>query len=144
MPYVPGPITRCIAIVDAAILQYAVSIRRYTARDPKAAKDPSEQRRNEPNDFTELCSSISLKNSPDFIKIGKQNYCKGKDGYIYLNHESVARMHAVIERCSNVWRVIDLGSNSGTKVNGKLIDKNSEIKPGNIINFGVGALLIKE
>ena len=51
--------------------------------------------------------------SQDVIKIGKL-----KSSHVCLDDEAVARMHAVIEVSGDEVRVIDLGSATGTMLNG--------------------------
>ena len=59
----------------------------------------------------ELVETKSL--TQDVIKIGKL-----KSSHLCLDDEAVARMHAVIEVSGSDVRVIDLGSSTGTILNG--------------------------
>jgi hypothetical protein len=56
----------------------------------------------------------------DVIKIGRLPSC-----HLLLDHRDVSRMHAVIERTSDGFVIIDLGSSTGTLVNGRKINKTS-------------------
>lgn len=67
----------------------------------------------------------------DVIKIGKL-----KSSHLCLEDEAVARMHAVIEVSGNDVRVIDLGSSTGTILNGSAIDKNASVSQGDHLGFG--------
>ncbi|MEZ4380288.1 MAG: AgmX/PglI C-terminal domain-containing protein [Nannocystaceae bacterium] len=67
----------------------------------------------------------------DVIKIGKL-----KSSHLCLDDEAVARMHAVIEVSGDEVRIIDLGSSSGTVLNGQRIDKNAPLGDGDILEFG--------
>ena len=67
----------------------------------------------------------------DVIKIGKL-----KSSHLCLEDDNVARMHAVIEVAGDDVRVIDLGSSSGTIVNGSRIDKNAVLSDGDTLVFG--------
>ena len=69
--------------------------------------------------------------SKDVIRIGKL-----KTSDILLEDDDVARMHAVIEFSGQDVRVIDLGSASGTGLNGTLIDKTASLKVGDCLMFG--------
>jgi len=69
--------------------------------------------------------------SQDVIKIGKL-----KSSHICLDDEAVARMHAVIEVSGDEVRVIDLGSATGTMLNGGRIDKNAMLGDGDVLTFG--------
>ncbi len=67
----------------------------------------------------------------DVIKIGKL-----KSSHLCLDDDSVARMHAVIEVSGEDVRVIDLGSGTGTGLNGQRIDKNAILNDGDVLQFG--------
>lgn len=69
--------------------------------------------------------------SQDVIKIGKL-----KSSHLCLDDDAVARMHAVIEVSGSDIRVIDLGSSSGTVLNGAPIDKNASLNQGDVLTFG--------
>ncbi|MEE9384728.1 MAG: AgmX/PglI C-terminal domain-containing protein [Nannocystaceae bacterium] len=69
--------------------------------------------------------------SQEIIKIGKL-----KSSHICLEDDTVARMHAVIEISGGDVRVIDLGSASGTSLNGQQIDKNAPLGTGDTLSFG--------
>jgi hypothetical protein len=69
--------------------------------------------------------------SQDVIKIGKL-----KSSHVCLDDEAVARMHAVIEVSGDEVRVIDLGSATGTTLNGGRIDKNAMLSDGDVLKFG--------
>lgn len=67
----------------------------------------------------------------DTIKIGRL-----KGSHICLDDESVARMHAVIEVSDDEVCVIDLGSATGSILNGGLVNKNANIKDGDVLAIG--------
>lgn len=67
----------------------------------------------------------------DVIKIGSL-----AGSTIVLPDPAVARMHAVIEVSGDEARLIDLGSEAGTFVNGKRIDKNASVSDGDAIGIG--------
>jgi TonB family protein len=67
----------------------------------------------------------------EVIKIGKL-----KSSHLCLNDEAVARMHAVIEVSGSDVRVIDLGSSTGTIVNGQPIQRNTALHSGDVLEFG--------
>src|SRR5262245_13111043 len=67
----------------------------------------------------------------DVIKIGKL-----KSSHLCLEDDSVARMHAVIEVSGSDVRVIDLGSSTGTILNGNRVEKNDVLKSGDVLEFG--------
>jgi len=77
----------------------------------------------------ELVETKSL--TQDVIKIGKL-----KSSHLCLDDEAVARMHAVIEVSGSDVRVIDLGSSTGTILNGSPIDKNASVSQGDSLAFG--------
>ncbi len=67
----------------------------------------------------------------DVIKIGSL-----AGSTIVLPDPAVARMHAVIEVCGDEARLIDLGSETGTSINGKRVDKNAPVMDGDVIGIG--------
>jgi TonB family protein len=67
----------------------------------------------------------------DVVKIGKL-----KSSHLCLDDDSVARMHAVIEVSGNDVRIIDLGSSTGTTLNGGRVDKNASLGSGDVLEFG--------
>jgi pSer/pThr/pTyr-binding forkhead associated (FHA) protein len=68
----------------------------------------------------------------DVIKVGRL-----ASSHLRLEDASLARMHAVIEVGvdGNV-RLIDLGSNTGTRINGQLVDRNQAMRDGDVIEVG--------
>lgn len=68
----------------------------------------------------------------DVIKVGRL-----ASSHLRLEDASLARMHAVIEVGvdGNV-RLIDLGSNTGTRLNGQLVDRNQAMRNGDVIEVG--------
>ena len=64
------------------------------------------------------------------IKLGKLS-----SSHVRLDDETVSRMHAVIELTAGVASIIDLGSGSGTLVNGQRVNK-AELRSGDTISLG--------
>ncbi|HRK30402.1 MAG TPA: ATPase, T2SS/T4P/T4SS family [Tepidisphaeraceae bacterium] len=60
---------------------------------------------------------------------------RGADNMLVLVDNMASRAHCVIERTSDGWRVRDLGSSNGTRLNGQII-KSSPLKPGDAIQIG--------
>jgi len=67
----------------------------------------------------------------DVIKIGKL-----RSSHICLEDDGVAQMHAVIESSGSDIRVIDLGSQGGTYLNGQRIGNNARLGDGDALVFG--------
>jgi hypothetical protein len=66
----------------------------------------------------------------DIVKIGR---LKGST----IELRDIGRMHAVLERDRHgVWRVIDLGSSVGTKLNNLFVDKNAILGDSGVLEFG--------
>ncbi len=76
-----------------------------------------------------LVDTQSLDN--EVIKIGKL-----RSSHIRLDHESVARMHAVIEVAGDEVRVLDLGSSSGVHLNGQPVSKSAPLRSGDQLEVG--------
>lgn len=64
------------------------------------------------------------------IKVGKLS-----SSHFNVEHDDVGRMHAVIEKNEDGYYIIDLGSHSGTRVNGKKANK-ARIDNASIIELG--------
>jgi TonB family protein len=67
----------------------------------------------------------------EVIKIGRL-----RTNHLCLADASVARMHAVIEVAGAEVRVIDLGSATGTTINGRAIDKSAALRSGDVLGVG--------
>ena len=68
----------------------------------------------------------------DVIKLGRLG-----SSHLLLDHEAVGRMHAVIElgQDGNA-RLVDLGTTSGTRLNGALIDRSHALHSGDQLELG--------
>ncbi|MCB9715925.1 MAG: TonB family protein [Myxococcales bacterium] len=69
--------------------------------------------------------------SREVIKIGKL-----RSSDLQLEADAVARMHAVLEVTEGEIRLVDLGSASGTTINGERVHKSSSIAVGDSMCFG--------
>src|SRR5690606_26280372 len=69
--------------------------------------------------------------SQEVIKIGKL-----RSSDLYLDDASVARMHAVLEVTAGDLRLVDLGSASGTSLNGERVCKSAAIASGDSLRVG--------
>lgn len=67
----------------------------------------------------------------DTLKIGRQASCR-----VVFNDSNVSREHAQIRRTSDGWKVLDLGSTNGTKINGVKIVEEQLLINGDEIGFG--------
>lgn len=76
----------------------------------------------------EVGQIYDLSNNP---LIGRDPECD-----IVLSEPSVSRRHARIQFIDNKLSIMDVGSKSGTRVNGKLIDKPTSLKDGDRIQLG--------
>ena len=65
------------------------------------------------------------------------------DNSIHLPYQGVSRHHFSISSESNGWRLRDLGSRNGTRVNGKATQE-AQLKAGDIISAGIVEITIKE
>ena len=64
------------------------------------------------------------------VKIGR-----AATAHLQLDHETVGRMHAVIERDADGVSIIDLGNASGTSVNGERVNK-AALAHGDVVTIG--------
>jgi TonB family protein len=76
----------------------------------------------------ELIAETTL--SQDVIKIGRM-----ASSHLQIDDEDVSRMHAVVEVGDNEVNIIDLGSATGTVVNGNKVNK-APLKDGDVILLG--------
>ncbi len=67
----------------------------------------------------------------EVIKIGKL-----RSSDLHLDDDTVARMHAVLEVTGGDVRLVDLGSSTGTVVNGERVTKSSAVGTGDSLAFG--------
>jgi pSer/pThr/pTyr-binding forkhead associated (FHA) protein len=70
------------------------------------------------------------------IKIGRH-----EGAHLRLDDPDVARMHAVVERDDDAVTIIDLGSATGTRVNGETITK-TKLATGDVISIGPYELVV--
>ncbi len=67
----------------------------------------------------------------DLVKIGRL-----PTSHLRLDDDAIARMHAVLEVSGSDVRLVDLGSSTGSVVNGALVDRSTAIRAGDRIEFG--------
>lgn len=60
---------------------------------------------------------------------------RGTDNDLVLDATEVSRYHARVEFVGGQWRLVDLGSTNGTKVNGRPV-KETTLRPGDRIDLG--------
>ncbi|MEM7154681.1 MAG: TonB family protein [Myxococcota bacterium] len=84
----------------------------------------------------QLVGSTSL--TRDVIKIGKL-----RSSDLFLEDDSVARMHAVLEVTDSDLRLVDLGSATGTSINGRRVEKSAAMSVGDSLTVGPYRLEVK-
>jgi len=65
------------------------------------------------------------------IKIGRL-----PSSHLRIDDESVARMHAVLEVQGDHLRLVDLGSSTGSSINGQRVEKSASVQLGDALSFG--------
>lgn len=75
--------------------------------------------------------------SRDLVKIGRL-----ATSHVRLDDDSIARMHAVLEVSDGELRLVDLGSNTGTLVNGVPVDRSACVRAGDRIDVGPYTMLV--
>ena len=68
---------------------------------------------------------------------------RGTDADVVLPDFSVSRLHAVLRRQGDEWRVIDLGSTNGVELNGVRVEE-SVVRDGDCIKLGIFELRLEE
>jgi pSer/pThr/pTyr-binding forkhead associated (FHA) protein len=61
---------------------------------------------------------------------------RSRDCDCVLAEPSVSRRHAELRRAGEHWRLRDLGSRNGTRVNGVRLLDEAEVCPGDRVSFG--------
>lgn len=87
--------------------------------------------------LTQAGQSRPLHFDQDVVTFGRS-----KDNTLPLNDRKVSRKHAKIERSGAVWKITDLESGNGTKVNGRKIDVH-ELALEDEIRIGDAELVVK-
>lgn len=67
----------------------------------------------------------------DTLKIGRQATCR-----VVFDDSNVSREHAQMRRTSDGWKILDLGSTNGTKINGEKISQEQLLVNGDELAFG--------
>jgi len=67
----------------------------------------------------------------DTLKIGRQASCR-----VVFNDSNVSREHAQLRRTAEGWKILDLGSTNGTKINGLKISEEQLLVNGDDLSFG--------
>ena len=70
----------------------------------------------------------------DSLKIGRQASCR-----IVFNDSNVSREHAQMRRSADGWKLLDLGSTNGTKINGVKITEEQLLVNGDELGFGTSS-----
>ena len=70
----------------------------------------------------------------DSLKIGRQATCR-----IVFNDSNVSREHAQMRRTADGWKLLDLGSTNGTKINGVKITEEQLLVNGDELSFGTSS-----
>lgn len=70
----------------------------------------------------------------DSLKIGRQATCR-----IVFNDSNVSREHAQMRRTADGWKLLDLGSTNGTKINGVKITEEQLLVNGDDLSFGTSS-----
>jgi len=84
-----------------------------------------------------VSASLVLNNSEritldgDSLKIGRQASCR-----VVFNDSNVSREHAQMRRTADGWKILDLGSTNGTRINGRKIETEQLLVNGDELLFG--------
>jgi pSer/pThr/pTyr-binding forkhead associated (FHA) protein len=133
-----------IAALERELAASRAELAEYKARyEGKIASPPKPEAISEPGARTIVfrirepgAETRDLTLSQAVIKIGKLG-----SSHIRLNDDTASRMHAVIECDDDAVHIIDLGSTTGTCVNGKKVNKAS-LRHGDHIRIGESELVI--
>jgi hypothetical protein len=67
-----------------------------------------------------------------------------QDSDLRIADLSVSRRHAQLDRGQDGWLLSDLGSHNGTRVNGWLVREPVPVRPGDLLQFGSAAFVIRD
>lgn len=86
----------------------------------------------------EIWGQLSLPNGTPILLTHWENIIgRSKTCDVYLNYPSISRQHAALCRGEDEdWTVYDLGSKSGTLVNGETVEGSASVKMGDTITMG--------
>jgi FHA domain len=73
----------------------------------------------------------------EIVKIGR-----GPSALVRIDDERVAVLHAVIEHTEDAVKIIDLGSDQGTLVNGEPVNQ-SELRDGDEVRIGAASIVVR-
>lgn len=102
-----------------------------SARQPRGASGACE--------LTDIKTGRTWRISVPSTIIGRE----GSTADLLLADTNVSRRHAELSRTSQGWRIADLGSTNGTRVNGKRVQQ-TDLSTGDIITLGLIELSFKE
>ena len=71
--------------------------------------------------------------------IGRQPTCD-----MTLGHETVSRLHAILQRDADGWLLSDLGSLNGTRLNGWRVNSPSRVQAGDLVSFGATTFVLAD
>ncbi len=130
------------SIIMSALVIFMVFICVFAIfRSAKEEKHIEELRWDKVSDYMELVDTDTGERfclSADEVIIGRHGAAD-----IRFPDMSISRYHAVLCVSNGVWRVIDLGSKSGTFVNGKRVQEQMTLKDCDEIRFGTKATILK-
>src|SRR5688572_6957833 len=77
------------------------------------------------------------------LPVGDQPVTIGRhpENRLVISDPLSSRRHCVIEKASGAWRVRDLNSSNGTRVNGSVIEQ-SRLLPGDIVSIGATRIVL--
>ena len=85
----------------------------------------------------EVWAYLDLKNGTRMpVRHWENSIGRSKLSDIVVDFAFASRSHAVLSLCNGIWRIYDLDSKAGVKVNGALIEHLSDLKFGDVISLG--------
>jgi len=72
------------------------------------------------------------------LKIGRQASCR-----VVFDDSNVSREHAQMRRTADGWKILDLGSTNGTKINGHIISEEQLLVNGDELSFGTSSAMFE-
>jgi pSer/pThr/pTyr-binding forkhead associated (FHA) protein len=69
--------------------------------------------------------------------IGRESACD-----VSISDQTVSRWHADLRRDPGGWRLADLGSTNGTRLNGGRVTAPVLVRPGDLVSFGTATFVL--
>jgi len=126
----------------ARMLREATTARPSAARPSAAPRLERRRAASGPSADVPTLTVRSGPGAPASVPLSAEKYTIGRlsSADILLEHQSISRLHAVLERTGDGYTITDLGSAGGTSVNGRRIARATLLRDGDRVEVGAVSL----